>query len=46
MNKKELKFILQQGEGQFYNPISLINSAVVNTLTEDCFLNAGSFDHI
>jgi len=34
MNKKELEFILQQGEGQFYNPSSLINSEVVNTLTE------------
>ena len=45
MNKKELKFILQQGEGQFYNPISLINSEVVNTLTEDCFFRALSSDH-
>ncbi len=48
MNRKELEFILQQGEGQyieFYNPSPLINSEVVNTLTEDCFFRALSSDH-
>ena len=48
MNRKELEFILQQGGGQyieFYNPSSLINSEVVNTLTEDCFFRALSSDH-
>jgi len=45
MNKKELNFILQQGEGQYYNPSSLINSEVVNTLTEGCFFRALSSDH-
>ena len=45
MNKKELEFILQQGEGQFYNSSSLINSEVVNTLTEDCSFRALSSDH-